>query len=160
VALLVHIELLGATTTQAQNLVRPKSELAKGNVGRLEALRSEWPVVHRILVLIFIEMAAINLLLAPDAFIAIMIPFVTLRHRFAPLVHFNFSLQSVRVEGSQTKIIVSDLLVVDRLTNGVDQFKLVGIVGVLAVDRANDLAAMVHALGEGYDFLLIFPEEH
>ena len=57
------------------------------------------------------------------------------------------------------EVVICDLQLVHSLASHVYKFKLVSIVRVLAIDRSDHLAPLVHALRKHDNFLLVLPEE-
>ena len=58
-----------------------------------------------------------------------------------------------------SKIVVSNLRIVNCGPCQVDKLKLVSIIRVISFDIPHRLAALFHAFGKGDNFLFVFPEE-
>ena len=79
---------------------------------------------------------------------------------FLPLVHLDFTLQSIAVRNFYPKILVHKFNHVDRSASHVNQLQLISIIHALTVDLTNYFAALVHKLREGNKLLLVLPQEH
>ena len=108
-----------------------------------------------------LERSAIDSVFRPNLFIMIALsPFIILTAVFLPLVHLDFTLQSIAVRNFYPKILVHKFNHVDRSASHVNQLQLISIIHALTVDLSNCFAALVHKLREGNKLLLVLPQEH
>ena len=77
-----------------------------------------------------------------------------------PLVHFDFSLQSIAVWNFDSEIFVFNFFWVYCCASHVCQFKIVCVVWVFAVKSFDCFLSLCEQLHECHKLCLIFPEHH
>lgn len=106
------------------------------------------------------EIRAVNTTLGPDCVILVGLSVVVFGlNDLSPLVHLDFAFEAVTIVRNYAEVLVHDLTIVHRLSSQVHQFKLVDFIRVVGLNVFDHLAALVHTLGEGDDFLFILPEQ-
>ena len=102
----------------------------------------EGPLVVRVLVrLPFVKAIAVDLGLAPNLLVCVLLLVVSLGHLFAPLVHLHLALQAVRILDLDPKIVIRHPLLRDSYASHVHKFEVVRVIRLFRADRHDSLAA-------------------